>query len=84
MRTVAVFAAMAVCILASAAAAEPVGACRAGPPKAPAPGLDGLRPTPTAICDYGLDEVRTRMRRLFHDASSLSVESVETAFAIHR
>jgi hypothetical protein len=57
--------------------------CRAGPPQPAPPGPDKIHPQPTAVCDYDLSELETRIRSLFDGgASQLSVESVEKVFSI--
>lgn len=59
--------------------------CREGPPQVLTPELDKLRPNRTAICDYDVDEVRSRIETIFHGKnSSLSVEHIEKLFAIPR
>ena len=56
--------------------------CRSGPPEPVPHFFDAVRPTPTALCDYGLDEVRRRIGRLFipSKSSKLRVEEIERLF----
>jgi hypothetical protein len=63
----------------------PTGAasCTAGQPLADNIGAINFRPLPTAACDYDLKDVRDRIVQLMYgDSSNLSVESVESLFAI--